>query len=285
LERDVLSVIEAASIGLSKSQRRIAEYLLENYDKAAFMSASRLASFIQVSESTVVRFAAEVGYDGYPEMRRAIQDMIRGTLAGSQSISIARDIRGSRDILTHTLSSDIDLIRQTMEETDINDFVSAVETILDAESIYILGLKSESYLASIMGLYFNRIFNNSHVISENPGAEVIERCVGFTDKDVLIAICFPNYSKRTIRAMQYARGVGLKIIAITDSSFSPLSEIADISLYVRNDKISFLDTLVAPLSLVNALVLAVSERAPVDMYADFEHRERVWDEYGGHAQI
>jgi len=285
MEKDILSAIEAASDGFSKSQRKIAEYILSNYDKAAFMTAIRLARFADVSESTVVRFAVELGYSGYPEMRRALADMIRGKLTSVQRIKVAKDIMGSRDILTHVLSSDIEQIRQTMEEADSGKFSQAVDAIVQANNIYIIGMRSSSFLANFMGFYFNLLFSNSRVISECPDSEVFEHMLRLSKGDVVIAISFPRYSKRTIKGMQYARDVGANIIAITDVRVSPLTELADIALCARSDMISFLDTLVAPLSLVNALVVAVSEKAPVDLYERFETLEKIWDEYGVYEQV
>ena len=285
MDKDILHVIETLSDSMSKAQKRIAEYILDNFDKAAFMTAVRLARFAEVSESTVVRFAMELGYDGYPEMRRALQDSMRGKLTSVQRIKVAKDRLGSRDILTQVLSSDIEQIRQTMEETDSADFARAVDAIVDAKSIYILGLRSSSFLAKFMGFYFDLLFSNSRVISESPDSEVFEQIVRLSEGDLLIAISFPRYSRRTIKTMQYARSIGAKIIAITDGMASPLTELADISLCARSDMISFLDTLVAPLSLVNALVVAVSEKAPGDLYENFERLERIWDEYGVYEQM
>ena len=280
-----MHVIEAFSGSMSKSQKRIAQYILDNFDKAAFMTAVRLARFAEVSESTVVRFAMELGYDGYPDMRRALQDSMRGKLTSVQRIKVAKDRLGTSDILTHVLSSDIEQIRQTMEETDSVHFAKAVDTIVDAKSIYILGLRSSSFLAKFMGFYFDLLFRNSRVISESPDSEVFEQIIRLSEGDVLIAISFPRYSRRTIKTMQYARSVGATIVAITDGLASPLTELADITLCARSDMISFLDTLVAPLSLVNALVVAVSEKAPGDLYENFERLERIWDEYGVYEQI
>jgi len=285
LEKDILHIIEAFSGSMSKSQKRIAQYILDNIDKAAFMTAVRLAHFAQVSESTVVRFAMELGYDGYPDMRRALQDSMRGKLTSVQRIKVAKDRLGTHDILTQVLSSDIEQIRQTMEETDSALFVKAVDAIVDAKSIYILGLRSSSFLAKFMGFYFDLLFSKSRVISESPDSEVFEQIIRLSEGDVLIAISFPRYSRRTIKTMQYARSVGATIVAITDSLASPLTELADITLCARSDMISFLDTLVAPLSLVNALVVAVSEKAPGDLYENFERLERIWDEYGVYEQI
>jgi len=285
LDKDILHIIEAMSESMSKAQKRIAEYILNNIDKAAFMTAVRLSRFAQVSESTVVRFAMELGYDGYPEMRRALQDSMRGKLTSVQRIKVAKDRLGTRDILTQVLSSDIEQIRQTMEETDSKHFARAVDAIIEAKNIYILGLRSSSFLAKFMGFYFDLLFSNSRVISESPDSEVFEQIVRLSEGDVLIAISFPRYSRRTIKTMQYAKSIGANIIAITDGFASPLTELADISLCARSDMISFLDTLVAPLSLVNALVVAVSEKAPGDLYENFERLERIWDEYGVYEQI
>ena len=285
MEKDILHVIEAFSESMSKSQKRIAEYITDNIDKAAFMTAVRLARFAEVSESTVVRFAMELGYDGYPDMRRALQDSMRGKLTSVQRIKVAKDRLGTRDILTQVLSSDIEQIRQTMEETDSALFDKAVDAIVGANSIYILGLRSSSFLAKFMGFYFDLLFSNSRVISESPDSEVFEQIIRLSEGDVLIAISFPRYSRRTIKTMQYARSVGATIVAITDGLASPLTELADITLCARSDMISFLDTLVAPLSLVNALVVAVSEKAPGDLYENFERLERIWDEYGVYEQI
>jgi len=285
LDKDVLHLIEASTIKMSKAQKKIAEYILSNIDKAAFMTAVRLAQFTGVSESTVVRFAMELGYDGYPEMRRALQDSMRGKLTSVQRIKVAKDRLGSHDILNQVLSSDIEQIRKTMEEADSADFTKAVDAIVDAKNIYILGLRSSSFLAKFMGYYFDLFFSNSRVISESPDREVFEQIVRLSEGDLLIAISFPRYSRRTIKTMQYAQSIGAKIIAITDGTASPLTEHADITLCARSDMISFLDTLVAPLSLVNALVVAVSEKAPGDLNENFERLERIWDEYGVYEQI
>jgi len=270
---------------MSKAQKKIAEYILNNLDKAAFMTAVRLAKFTDVSESTVVRFAMELGYEGYPDMRKALLDSMRGKLTSVQRIKVAKDRLGSSDILTQVLSSDIEQIRRTMEETDSEDFAKAVDAIVDAKNIYILGLRSSSFLARFMGFYFDLLFSNSRVISESPDSEVFEQIVRLSQGDLLIAISFPRYSRRTIKTMQYARSIGVGTIAITDGLSSPLNEFADISLCARSDMISFLDTLVAPLSLVNALVVAVSEKAPGDLYENFERLEKIWDEYGVYEQI
>ena len=279
MDRDILSVIESASSGFSKSQRSIAKYILENYEKAAFMTASRLGQVVDVSESTVVRFAAELGYEGYPEMRRALQDMIRNCLTSVQRIQVARELMESEDILSLVLSSDIDQIRTTMEETNRKDFEAAVEKIVTAKNIYIFGLRSSSALANFMGFYFNLIFDNVRVINGSSASEVFEQILRVSTDDVFIALSFPRYSRRTIKAMRYARDMGSFVVGITDSQASPIAKLSDIALFARSDMISFLDTLVAPLSLVNALIVATSAKAQVNLYTNFEKLEHIWDEY------
>ena len=280
MDKDVFSCIAEASGGFSKGQKRIASFIIENYEKAAFMTAGKLAREVNVSESTVVRFAAQLGYDGYPSMRRALHETIRSKLTSVQRIKVTQDIVDSRDILPYVLSSDIEQIRLTMEETDYADFSRAVDEIVKAKNIYILGLRSSSFLANFMGFYFNLLFNNSRIVNDSLAGEIFERIVMLSKEDVLIAISFPRYSKRTLRAMEFARDVGAKTIAITDGKSSPLFPLADVPLFARSNMVSFIDTLVAPLSLVNALIVAVSEKAPGDLYANFERLERIWDEYG-----
>ena len=285
MDKDILSVIESASGGFSKGQKRISKYILENYDKAAFMTASKLGQVVDVSESTVVRFAAELGYDGYPEMRRALQDMIRNRLTSIQRIQVAKELLESRDILSHVMSSDIEQIRMTMEETNREDFSQAVDAIVAAKNVYIFGLRSSSVLVNFMGFYFNLLFDNVHVINESASSEVFEQILRVSAGDVFIAISFPRYSRRTIRAMHYARDMGAQIIGLTDNEASPLAKLSDIALYAKSDMVSFLDTLVAPLSFVNALIVAVSAKAKGDLNSNFERLERIWDEYEVYEKI
>ena len=279
MDKDILSVIEAASPGFSKGQRSIAKYILENYEKAAFMTASRLGQVVDVSESTVVRFAAELGYAGYPEMRRALQDMIRNCLTSVQRIQVAKELMESEDILSLVLTSDIEQIRLTMEETNRQDFDSAVDRIVKAKNIYIFGLRSSSALANFMGFYFNLFFDNVRVINGTSASEVFEQILRVTNGDVFIALSFPRYSKRTIKAMRYAADMGADVIGITDTPASPIAKLSNIALFARSDMVSFLDTLVAPLSLVNALIVATSAKAQGDLFSNFEKLERIWEEY------
>ena len=279
MDRDILSVIREASAGFSKGQRRIAKYILENYDKAAFMTASKLGTTVNVSESTVVRFAAELGYDGYPAMRKALQEMIRNCLTSVQRIEVAREMMEHHDILTAVLSSDVEKIRMTLQETNRSDFDAAVEAIVGAKSIYVIGLRSAMALANFIGFYFNLLLENVHVVSEISASEVFEQIMRVSEGDVFIGISFPRYSRRTIKAMQYARDMGAKVIGLTDVEASPIAQIASIRLYARSDMVSFLDSLVAPLSLINALIVATSAKTQGDLSSNFERLEKIWAEY------
>ena len=279
VDRDILDVIRRASPGLSKGQKKIMKYILENYDKAAFMTAAKLGETVNVSESTVVRFAAQLGYKGYPEMRAALQNMIRGNLTSVQRIAVARNLMEQNDIISAVLSSDIEQIRRTMDETNRDDFEKAVDAIINAKNIYVIGMRSASPLANFIGFYFHMIFDNVRVINDHLANDIFEQVLRISEGDVLIALSFPRYSQRTMKTASYARDMGAAVIGITDAKVSPLAQIADIPLYARSDMVSFIDSLVAPLSLINALIVAASTKVKADLSANFERLERIWAEY------
>jgi DNA-binding MurR/RpiR family transcriptional regulator len=285
MDKDILSVIEEASPNFSKGQRSIAKYVLENYAKAAFMTANKLGKTVGVSESTVVRFAAELGYDGYPAMRKALQDMIRNCLTSVQRIEASRELMENQDILSAVLLSDIEQIRTTMDDTDRNDFQQAAEKIAEAKHIYIIGLRSSSALANFMGFYFNLLFENVKVVDQPSANEAFEQIMRVTEGDAFIAISFPRYSTKTIKAMKFARDMGANVIGITDTPASPIAKLATIPLFAKSDMVSFVDSLVAPMRLVNALIVAVSSRASGDLYAKFETLERIWEEYEVYEKV
>ena len=243
------------------------------------MTACKLGKTVNVSESTVVRFAAELGYDGYPSMQKALQEMIRNKLTSIQRIEVSNDRIGDQDIMSMVMQSDIEKIRITLEETDRESFNQAVETITSARRIYILGVRSASALANFMSFYFTFIFDNVVHVDTTSISEVFEQVMRIGPDDVLIGLSFPRYSKRTVKAMQYAKSQGARVIAITDSDVSPLAAIADVSLYAKSDMASFVDSLVAPLSLVNALIVAVSRKNNDQLSATFNKLEQIWDEY------
>ncbi|NLY43840.1 MAG: MurR/RpiR family transcriptional regulator [Clostridiaceae bacterium] len=263
----------------SKGQKLIARYILNHYDKAAFMTAARLGSVVGVSESTVVRFAMELGYDGYPKLQRALQELIRTKLTAVQRMEITSDRIGDQDILTAVLQSDMDKIRQTLEEIDKESFQQIVEIILKARKIYILGFRSSAALASFLGFYFNLIFDNVRLVHTTSASEMFEQILRVSPEDVVIGISFPRYSRRTIKALQYAKDQGSKVIAITDTYISPLAEYADHTIIARSDMASFVDSLVAPLSVINALIVTLAMRKKEEVYSTFEKLEHIWDEY------
>ena len=276
MTRDILSIIQTRMNTFSKGQKLIARFILESYDKAAFMTASRLGKTVNVSESTVVRFAAELGYDGYPSMQKALQEMIRNKLTSIQRIEVANDRIGNQDVLSMVMQSDIEKIRMTMEETDRESFKAAVDAILAAKRIYILGVRSAAALADFIGFYFNLIFDNIALVHTTSASEIFEQLLRVGPEDAVIGISFPRYSSRTVKAMHFARDRGANVIALTDSEASPLA---------ASDMASFVDSLVAPLSLVNALIVAVGRRKNEDVEQTFVNLEQIWSEYGVYEKV
>lgn len=285
MTRDILSTLQTGLATFSKGQRLIAHFILDYYDKAAFMTASRLGQTVNVSESTVVRFAAELGFDGYPSMQKALQEMIRNKLTSIQRIEVSNDRIGNQDVLSMVLQSDIEKIRMTLEETDRTSFRAAVDAILDAKRIYILGVRSAAALASFLGFYFNLIFDNMVLVNTSSGSEIFEQLLRVGSEDVVIGISFPRYSSRTVKAMRFARDRGATVVALTDSPASPLADIATHSLLAKSDMASFVDSLVAPLSLVNALIVAVGRKKNEDVEQTFVNLEKVWSEYGVYEKV
>ena len=285
MTRDILSVIQNHMPTFSKGQRMIAQFILESYDKAAFMTASRLGKTVHVSESTVVRFAAMLGYDGYPSMQKALQEMVRSKLTSVQRIEVANDRMTGQDVLTTVMQSDIALIQATLEETDKDGFHRAVEMILSARRVYILGLRSSAALADFLGCYFNLVFDNIVVVHTTSSSEIFEQLLRVGPEDVVIGLSFPRYSSRTVQAMRFARDRGARIVALTDSETSPLAETATALLLARSDMASFVDSLVAPLSLVNALIVAVGRQRNGDVEQTFTRLERIWSEYEVYEQV
>lgn len=284
MPKDILSLIQSGMSDFSKGQKLIARYILDSYDKAAFMTASRLGQTVHVSESTVVRFAAELGYDGYPGMQKALQEMVRSRLTSVQRIEIADGRLGNQEILSTVMQADIEKIRMTLEETDRESFYRAVEAILSAHRIYVLGARSASALADFLCYYFELIFDNTIPVHATSSSETFEQLLRVGEEDVVIGISFPRYSSRTVKAMRFARERGARVIAITDSEASPLAEIATEKLLAKSDMASFVDSLVAPLSLINALIVAVGRRRKRDIERIFSDLEQIWSEHGVYEQ-
>lgn len=276
---DILTYIQENMPSFSKGQKLIANYILQSYDKAAFMTASKLGKTVNVSESTVVRFAAELGFDGYPSMQKTLQEMIRNKLTAIQRVEVSKERIGNQDVMTMVMQSDIEKIRMTLDETDQTSFNQAVAAIANAKRIYILGVRSASVLANFISFYFRFMFDNVVSVDTSSISEVFEQIVHISADDVFIGLSFPRYSKRTIKAMQYAKDQGAKVVAITDSKVSPLTKIADVSLLAKSDMASFVDSLVAPLSLVNALIVAISREKAVHLESSLNRLESIWEEY------
>lgn len=276
---DLMTKIQTNLSEFSKGQRLIARYITEHYDKAAFMTASRLGSTVGVSESTVVRFATELGYDGYPHLQKALQEMIRNRLTAVQRMEVAGDRMGNRDVLESVLSSDVEKIRMTLDELDREAFHSTADAIVRACRIYILGVRSSSALANFMGFYFTLLFENVRVLYTNSVSEIFEQILRIGPEDVFIGISFPRYSQRTLSAMKYSKDRGAKVIALTDSRLSPLARYADHTLIAKSDMASFVDSLVAPLSVINALIVQVSMGRQEEVEQTFNKLETIWDEY------
>lgn len=285
MNRDILAVIHENMATFSKGQKRIANYILESYDKAAFMTASKLGKTVNVSESTVVRFASELGYDGYPSMQKSLQKMIRNRLTTVQRIEVSYDRIGDQDVLTNVLQSDIEKIRMTMEEVDHQSFDGAVDAIVKARKIYIIGVRSAASIATFLHFYFDLIFDNVVMIGATTASEVYEKLIKVGKEDVVIGVSFPRYSSSTVHAMRFALDQGATTIAITDSEASPLAPISAFTLKARSDMASFVDSLVAPLSLVNALLVAVSRKKEEDLAHTFHKLEQIWDEYGVYEKV
>ncbi len=285
MSHDILSAIQDNMDVFSKGQRKIADFILGSYDKAAFMTANRLGKQVGVSESTVVRFASELGYDGYPDMQRSLQKMIRSRLTTVQRIEVTKDRFGGQDLLSAVLQADMDKIRQTLEELDRESFDRAVDAIVSARKIYIIGVRSSASVALFLHFYFNLIFDHVTLVSANTVSEIFESLLRVGEGDVVIGVSYPRYSSRTVRAMNFARDRGATTVAITDSEASPLVPISTYSLMARSEMASFVDSLVAPLSLVNALLVAVSQRRNEDVERTFQTLEDIWEEYNVYEKV
>ena len=267
--------------GFSKGQKRIALYIEEHYDKAAFMTASKLGETVGVSESTVVRFATELGYDGYPKLQKAMQEMIRNKLTSVQRIEVTSGRIGDGNVLDSVLNQDIEKIRRTIEETSHDDFARAVDEICAAKRIYIFGVRSTGAIASFLAYYFELIFDNNVIlINTTSPSSTYEHIFRITEEDVMIGISFPRYSSTAIEAMNFARSRGAHAVAITDSMASPLVQSADSILIARSDMASIVDSLVAPLSLINALIVATVLKKKDEVTETFRLLEDVWNREG-----
>ena len=275
--QDMIDRLNQSGKRLSKGHRKIAQYIVEHYDKAVFMTASRLGESVGVSESTVVRFASAMGYEGYPQLQRSLQELVSHRLTANQRFEMATEI-DPREALGVVLKSDMQNLRATMEQMDAAVFEDVVNRLLSAKSIYVMGLRSAAPLAQFMGYYLNYIFDNVHLVSSG-ATDVFEEISKLKENDVLVGISFPRYSTRTLEAMRFAKRCGAQVVAITDGPMSPLADMADATLTARTDMASFVDSLAAPLSLINALLVALGLHRKDALKEHFRQLESIWETY------
>ena len=279
MSTNLLKQMEEGMSSFSKGQRQIATYIMEHYEKAAYMTAARLGATVNVSESTVVRFATELGFEGYPEFQRAIQAIIRNRLTSFQRIEVTNQLIGDGNVVERILITDADKIRHTAEDIDSDAFDRAVEALLKAKKIYIMGVRSSAHLAGFLNMGMRRMFDNIKMIQSTAGSEVFEQMISIGPDDVLVAISFPRYSKRVVAAVEFAHNVGANVISLTDSPQSPIAIHADQLLTAHTDMASFVDSLVAPLSIINALIVALSLKKQYDISERLSRLEQIWEEY------
>ena len=277
--------IQSKVDSFSKGQRRIAAYIEEHYDKVAFMTASKLGATVGVSESTVVRFATQIGYAGYPELQQAIQEMIRNKLTAVQRMEVTANRIGNSDVLDFVFNQDIDVIRRTMEETDHENFYRAVDAIVSARRIYILAARSALALGTFLSYYLTLLFENVLLVQSTSEGEIFEQMIRVDDRDAVVGISFPRYSKKIAKAMGFAHDRGAKVISITDSALAPIALSCDCLLLARSGIASIADSLCAPLSLINALIVMTSLKKSGEAKKVFRNLEDIWDEYGVYEKV
>lgn len=278
-KNELLQKIDEGYSKFSKGQKKLADFIKEDYDKAAFLTAAKMGEEVGVSESTVVRFAMALGYDGYPGFQKALGEMVRTKLNSIQRMEVTYGRISQGEILTSVLQSDIDKIKLTMQSIDHESFELAVETILNAKKIYVIGIRSCAPLASFLGFYLNLICDNVVAVHTNSSSEIFEQLIRIGEEDVIIGISFPRYSQRTLKALEFASKRKAKIITLTDSVHSPINIYSSCNLIARSDMASIVDSLVAPLSVVNALIVALCMKKQEEVIGTLETLEQIWGEY------
>ncbi len=276
---DLIALIEKAMPTLSKGQKRIAEFIIGNYDRAAYMTACAMGNEVGVSESTVVRFANELGFDGYPALQSQIRDTVRVRLTSVQRVNAANDRMGEDDVIDHVLLADAEKIKTTLEQIDRTEFKKAVELILGAGNIYILGMRSSAILAEFMNYYFGLLFDNVRLIKPTGGSEIFEHLMKVHEEDVFVSISFPRYTTTIVNATEFVSKAGAKVIAITDSMSSPIVPHASVVLTAKSEMASFADSLVAPMSLINAMIAYIGKMKHKEVTETLGRLENVWKEY------
>lgn len=264
---------------MSKGQKLLATYITDNYDKAVFLTAAKLGEIVGVSESTVVRFATSLGYKGYPEFQKALEELVRNKLNSIQRMEVTYGRISQSKIVETVLQSDAENLKSTLESVDQNAFELAVDTILNAKNIYVVGIRSCAPLASFLAFYLNLMFENVHLLNTNSSSELFEQMHWIDSEDVIIGISFPRYSMRTLKAMEFANNRSAKVITLTDSVHSPMNLYSSCNLIAKSDMASIVDSLVAPLSVINALIVALCMKKQTEVADTLEMLEKIWDEY------
>ncbi len=278
-KNELLQKINRGYDKFSKGQKKLADFIREEYDKAAFLTAAKMGEEVGVSESTVVRFATALGYDGYPEFQKALGEMVRTKLNSIQRMEVTYGRISQGEILETVLQSDIEKIKLTMASIDHDVFELAVDTLLKARRIYVIGIRSCAPLASFLGFYLNLICDDVTAVNTNSSSEIFEQLIRIGEEDVIIGISFPRYSMRTLKALEFASNRKAKVITLTDSIHSPMNLYSSCNLIARSDMASIVDSLVAPLSVVNALVVALCMKKQKEVISTLETLEQIWDEY------
>lgn len=275
---DPLKVIQNNFNYLSKGQKKIAEFIINDYNRAAFMTAARLGEIVGISESTVVRFANTLGYRGYKDLQKSLQELIKNKLTTVQRLSMVNSYSNDESILRKVMEKDMENMEKTINEMDYENFEKSISLILNSEKVYIVGMRSSNFLAGYLGFYLSFLLENVTVVTSGPN-DVFEQLLNADDKDLIIGISYPRYSKRTLEALDYCKDKGCKIISITDSLISPAANYSDLSLIASSDMLSFVDSLVAPMSLINALIVAIGIHKKDDVKSSFESLEEIWEKY------
>ena len=279
INNELLQKIDEKYPRLSKGQKKLADYIRQEYDKAAFLTAAKMGEVVGVSESTVVRFAMTLGYKGYPEFQKALEELVRTKLNSIQRMEVTYGRISQGEILTSVLQADIEKIKLTMGSMDQEVFEMAVDTILKAKRIYVIGIRSCAPLASFLSYYLQLICEDVTLVNTNSSSEIFEQLIRIGQDDVVIGISFPRYSMRTLKALEFANNRNAKVITLTDSVHSPMNLYSSCNLIARSDMASIVDSLVAPLSVINALVVALCMKKQKEVVATLETLEKIWDEY------
>ena len=278
-EKDIIDLMDEKYVKMSKSHKKIADFIKEHYDQAVFMTAAKIGAVLDISESTVVRFASGLGFDGFPGFQEELADWVKNKLNTVSKMGAKYGGSSQSEILIDVLQADMEKIADTVNQVDHSAFEAAVDAIIQAKTVYVVGLRTCEPLADFLSFYLNMIRGNVVVLRTTSASEMFEQMIRIDENDVLIGISFPRYSMRTLKAMEFANDRNAKVIAITDSVHSPMNLYSSCNLFARSDMVSIVDSLVAPLSLINALVVALCMKCPEEVKKNLANLEHAWNNY------